>query len=216
MVLSCRYVDVHTLSRETLARVVASFPASFVRVRRATVLLTLRRHLIQAAKDERMRREAALIGGGDFIDKVHSAASDQSRQAQLKSINMAVELQKLKKSGAALPAGGATRGAGAGDDADEQPAAIAELQTEVKGMREDMQTLHEGIESILEGLREAIAMGGVGRAGAGDGPRAPAKPLASLPRHAPLITAVDRAATTFARRRADHAAREGAHEGSEA
>jgi len=188
------YVDVHTLSRETLTRVIASFPASFHIVRRATVLLTLRRHLIQAARDERIRRENALAGGGDFIDKAHEAASDQSRKAQLKSINMAVELQKLNKSGAALPVSGRGARGSAGEREGDEPAAIAELQTEVHDMREQMHALQEGVETILVMLKEALAQGAV--------ERAPSKRMAALPRPAPL-TAVHGTPSTMANWRAE-------------
>lgn len=156
------YTDVYTLSREKLMRVVSSFPGSYVKVRRATVLLVLRRHLIQAAKDEKVRLDALLkkpVDEGDFIDRVHEAASDQSRQAQRKSINMAVELQKLKQSGNIGNVGniGGSRH-GSASDGDEPGAGIVELQGSVKDLREDMRSLQATMEALVNSLKDVPAL----------------------------------------------------------
>ena len=66
------YTDVYILSSDTLNHVISSFPASAALVRRATVLLAFRRHLIELAK---IRKEDVLKEKqkekGDFLDQVH-------------------------------------------------------------------------------------------------------------------------------------------------
>ena len=79
---SMTYCEVSSISQEKLFEVVQSFPQSFVVMRRASVFLALRRHVISLAKEIREApANSALDGGGnnnkktmDFVSMVHSAA----------------------------------------------------------------------------------------------------------------------------------------------
>jgi len=86
------YVEVHTLGRDTLLSVLASFPESSNKVRRSTILLALRRHMVRAAEREKKAREGAVEKPRDFFDKTHDAACRifglERERERVKSVTM--------------------------------------------------------------------------------------------------------------------------------
>ena len=144
------YVDVYTLSRETLVRVTSTFPGSAEIIRRSTVRLALRRHIIsvyKAHKEAKEREKATRMrsregpregeggGVGDFLDRVHSAAETLSHaQMQMASVNLANQLKESQRAergkgrtGGMSGGGGATL-SGGGGDGDEEPVDLDMLQ----------------------------------------------------------------------------------------
>ena len=61
--------------RDELFAVVSAFPDSHRRLRKASIKLALRRHLIEAARwVTQMGKDPQLALEGDFVDQVHEAA----------------------------------------------------------------------------------------------------------------------------------------------
>lgn len=94
------YVDAHTLSREVLVKVLSVFPAASEKVRRATIVLALRRHLVVAAKALRNKKmQGSVPKSEDFLDRTHSAAckiTDKKDLERIKSVDMSIQLQKMQ------------------------------------------------------------------------------------------------------------------------
>jgi len=180
------YVDAYTLGKETLARVLAAFPGSIQRVRRHTIFLALRRHLIVAARDVKAQRKG---GRRDFIDRVHDAATGAARHAQLQSVNMAAQLEQASLRGSSPPTspGHNRRRAGGSlhDPAHEEVRGLREdvrrLQHTVEGLATRESSLQQTIEQLAASVATLVNTGGMGKA-------------APLPRRAPTISAA-RAAT---------------------
>lgn len=142
------YVDAHVLARDALAEVIAPFPASVYKVRRATILLALRRHLTHAAREvykrRKLRRET-----NDFLDHAHAATPDVSHAARHKNEaqRMAVELQALSTGAAGALAEGAALSAAP------PPAAAAltsDVHEDVKHLRAQMERLQETVELLVQ------------------------------------------------------------------
>jgi len=94
------YVEVRSVSRETLIDCVSVFPEAFRLLRRAAHFLALRRHVIEAARAKRATEQRSLKRSGDtlssidgdILDKVHHA-STKLTASQATSVRMAVELE---------------------------------------------------------------------------------------------------------------------------
>ena len=103
------YTDLHKISHEEFHQVLACFPESAEKIRRVTIVLALKRHMIA---DYRRRRLIGLIIGqlpdvkrADFLDQIGERASEithselnraererQLRETQMESVSMAVTL----------------------------------------------------------------------------------------------------------------------------
>jgi hypothetical protein len=164
------YTDVLSLSHEKFHRVLASFPESAEKIRRFTILLALKRHMIADHRRRKGVRHFALHGTsndtGDFLDqmmdRVEGLAVRQlkltekeqlRRKNQLESILMAVSLQSrmaVKLPNAALQkASGAAQG-GASDDTTE-----TQLQKDVRGLKADMKLVKDNI-MLMKAMMEKL------------------------------------------------------------
>jgi hypothetical protein len=158
------YVDVHCLSRETLQRNISAFPRAAEQVRRFTILLALRRHIVAAAKAVRRQRQetqGAEQSGGDMIDRAHGVPSS-FKKAQQRSVSMAVELKKLQAERASndIPAF--------------EPGAMGALQFDVGQMRADIRELKETVGILAKSVESLHSR---------------ARWQSALPRRAPTISA---------------------------
>eukprot|EP00322_Chrysochromulina_rotalis_P025503 CAMPEP_0115888486 /NCGR_PEP_ID=MMETSP0287-20121206/32331_1 /TAXON_ID=412157 /ORGANISM="Chrysochromulina rotalis, Strain UIO044" /LENGTH=157 /DNA_ID=CAMNT_0003345169 /DNA_START=36 /DNA_END=509 /DNA_ORIENTATION=- len=150
------YCDVYMVSSDVLTRVLQAFPVSAALVRRSTVLLAFRRHVIDVARKEKLAREGEQRrANGDFLDRTHE--SDLSYKEQTRSVNMAVELQSKnsigKRRGEALV--GTTR-----EPSDEDPAADLafahqEMQKDMQEIRAEMKALRQIVEKLAVTVTDA-------------------------------------------------------------
>ena len=88
------YTDLTQLSGEKLAEVVSTYPESRVALRRSTILLALRRHIVMIAKEK--QKAMAIARGskaGDFMDRVENAVTVIGA-VQEHSMHIALELNK--------------------------------------------------------------------------------------------------------------------------
>ena len=155
------YVDVNSLTRDELFNVVGAFPVSYRQLRRATIKLSLRRHLIEAARwvnNSGGDKDAAMAG--DFVDQVHEAAGTGLTKAQQRSVNMAVELENkareggrssLRRSNSSISPTtkltGRADGDG-GDDGDDEG-----LTVDGEALNEFMQAQEAGLSQLKEEMR---------------------------------------------------------------
>jgi len=146
------YTDVYVLSSEKLSHVLSSFPNTANKLRRAAILLAMRRHVIEISKEVRAKKEAAKAaaeGKKDFIDQVQDASQTASKK-QAQSVNIAVELQSR----------GSFNKGRAGQDqrcSHEEEEAVEALQADVLTIREEMQTMRQLAEAVAKGLGVAIS-----------------------------------------------------------
>lgn len=97
MARAMTYVDVNVLTRELLLSIIGSFPSSNRRLRRASLMLALRRHLLWNSKAlKTIVAASSAKRDGDFLDKIHSASTALSQQ-QAQSVKLAVTLEKDMK-----------------------------------------------------------------------------------------------------------------------
>jgi len=146
------YTDVYVLSSEKLNHVLSSFPNTANKLRRAAILLAMRRHVIEISKEVRAKKEAAKAaaeGKKDFIDQVQDAAQTASKK-QAQSVNIAVELQ----SRGSFNKSRARRDQRASVEEEE---ALQALQADVFTIREEMQTMRQLAETVAKGLGVAIS-----------------------------------------------------------
>ena len=83
------YVDVGMLGRDLFMSIISEFPDSFRVVRRATILLALRRHVVAAARRKKSVERAAheegfAFQGVDFLAKLNNDYEHDSRQHKQK------------------------------------------------------------------------------------------------------------------------------------
>jgi hypothetical protein len=165
------YVDVYTIPREKLTRIVLGFPNSLARLRRHTILLALRRHLSLALRQARERGELSTSPSHqtDMIDRsFHEDVSGptNARNAKVKSVNMAVEYESLLSDEGSTdhfspaPRGGGHRGPRggsfeAGHDLTESTALA--MQTEMRQMREEIRSVAKAVDAITTVLLSSTA-----------------------------------------------------------
>ena len=168
------FLDLYALSRETLLTVLSNFPISARRLRRAQILLALRREVIELAKSFRManhpgrrlvdpRDDPANL---DLIDRVDHAAASLSK-TQGKSVNMAVTLEKqmaLANSTRSLPIGfvsnaATTQGPATSTNPGEGnagEAGLAALGLTVESMRHEQATLQSNFRDLQKAMRADV------------------------------------------------------------
>ena len=179
--------------------VLSSFPASAVKVRRATVLLAVRRHLIELAKAE---KEAPVLEQqgkkGDFVDRVHHAATTVSKKQA--SVNIAVEMHNKsrlsRRAGSNLVSPGLTD-SDQGALGAESNEVVEAVQTAVKALTDRVgrggltQCMHpscismHSMHSLTRALSIVCAVGGEAREGARRNRRGPHQQGS---RHQPALT----------------------------
>jgi len=144
------YVDVQVLPRETLLSIVNNFPDAQRKLRRAALLLALRRFIVDEAK---MRRQRAASQMGDMLDQVHSAAGKLTHK-QATSVQMAVELvndvhNERKADGGGLP----------NKDVELLTEAVAKLSTQQAAMMALAQGTQEQVAQLqasVDALTDAV------------------------------------------------------------
>ena len=142
------YVDVTSLSRETLLGIISAYPNSEYSLKRHTLWLALRRSIITNAKDLLRHVQAggeikdfkAKKGSLTFLSKVGEAAEENMTATQRQSMNIALSLGKSvidQKLGAEGPTGGGgTDTIGPGVEA-----SLNALKQEMSLMRSEMADL---------------------------------------------------------------------------
>jgi L-fucose mutarotase/ribose pyranase (RbsD/FucU family) len=101
------YTDLTQLSQAKLSEIVSTYPASRTSLRRSTVRLAFRRHIVVKAREQsaRLVKESQELGKdqpenllrrpqGDFMDRVEDAASVKMSDNQEQSMTIALELNK--------------------------------------------------------------------------------------------------------------------------
>jgi len=148
------YVSALRISKQDLTSVISKFPAAQCKVRRFTILLAMRRHLINQARlvkesegltdssIKHLKFKGARLHGGDFIDRAHEAAV---RKHNL-SGGMADEIPV-----ASGPLGGAVQPLG-----EELKAEFKSLHDEIHELRTTISALTQR-EDKLQQTMEALA-----------------------------------------------------------
>ena len=85
------YTDVHTLSGEDLKKALLPFPESAKLVRRKSIFLAVRRHVVDEARRKGLNGLTA-VAGTDFYGRMHKAAAVS--QEQLASVKLAAQLEQ--------------------------------------------------------------------------------------------------------------------------
>jgi hypothetical protein len=157
------YVDTQVLSRDMLQTVLANFPVSNRKVRRASLLLALRRHMMWSAKETKLfmvTAQASASQGeskGDFLDRIHTASGTVS-EAQANSVKMAVTLEKDLNMRRRRGKGGPIADDGSAEEGlSSVEVAPAGFHTE---MMDGMRSMREAIKQLQDQMREMHAQMG--------------------------------------------------------
>ena len=162
MARAMTYVDCNILSRETLQTIISNFPISKRKIRRSSLLLALRRHMMWNAKETKLvmlTAQAAAIksdGKGDFLDRIHTASSTVS-EAQAQSVQMAVTLEKdlLRRAGKITASGeGSAEQGGSPRHGGLTEVAPAGFHKE---MMDGMRSMHTAINDLQGQMRQLTA-----------------------------------------------------------
>ena len=166
------YTDVHNLSHEKLHQVLATFPESAEKIRRFTILLALKRHMIADHRRRKGVRHFALHGTandkGDFLDqmmdRVEGLAVRQlkltekeqlRRKNRLESILMAVSLQSrmaVKLPNTALRKAGSAAQGGTSDATTE-----TQMQKDVRDLTADMKLVKDNMMLMKVMMEKLLA-----------------------------------------------------------
>ena len=172
------FLDLYVMGRDTLLSLVAQFPGSEKKLRRAQLLLALRRALILLAKEERMNRVSHRDDKpDDLIDRAgNTSGSFKASSNQGKSVEIALELETMNRTTIGRRASTATFVHEASaikpsrdprSDASAKGGQISDwmerVQEQQKNMKEDLlgrqdilQTDVQELRSDVQGLRAAI------------------------------------------------------------
>ena len=166
------YVDVKLMSQGTLMNIVSAFPKSSYSLRKHTIKLALRRHMLGYARAQRIVEERDRTGergvaglevstdSGDFLDRVHDA-STKINHKQLASVDYAVALQQsssakgkrrsslLGPNNVASPGSAGVHG---GDGEHDLEEVVMDMRQDLQSLKGEMQSLRSVVERVAGAL----------------------------------------------------------------
>ena len=157
------YADIKTMTRDTFVSIVSAFPKSWHCLRKHTIKLALRRHVLAYARDQRVQRASGKqglaglevsTGSGDFLDKVHDA-STKINHKQLASVDYAVALQNSAKAvrrGSTRPASNNAAGIIPADGEHDLEEVVMDMRQDLQSLKGEMQSLRSVIERVAGAL----------------------------------------------------------------
>ena len=178
------YTDVTFISRETLYEHVDLYPRSRAKLRRWTIHLAIRRHLIFEARQakaahnsmqaKRNRGNASslldMTYRNDFLERIHEAqeknANAHVSDAEEQSYNIALELNKAASTASVKSAGGEAAPfelTAMRSEMGELKAGLKQLHNEMAAIRIGQETLASSVAAGAEMMRELVS--GAQRAG---------------------------------------------------
>ena len=153
------YTDVTSITQEVLYEHVQPYPASTEKLRRSTIHLALRRHVVFHAREARKEASRQLVAGtfsGDFLDRMHEAGTSKKdvSKSQEQSMSIALELNKSDESARNRRHRDSDRDT-AGVDASEFQSLrgeVSEVKSGIKQLKRELAAMRSGQEDLAKSV----------------------------------------------------------------
>jgi hypothetical protein len=160
------YTDLHKISHDEFHQVLECFPESAEKIRRVTIVLALKRHMIADYRRRRLIGQWPDVKEGDFLDQIGERASEithkelkraererQLRETQMESVSMAVTLhnKEHEMTGSAAILGDTWSPGVTSDDTSQKQMKkdLLDLKTDMKLVKDNIMLMKAMLEKTM-------------------------------------------------------------------